>query len=79
MNLSQPEFLFEHTIVENHLTFPAWEYDSKNNRFIIISTPGSEVTEDADNVIDMLNKKITLMVVENWVSELSSIMPNQLD
>ena len=79
MNLSQPEFLFEHTIVENHLTFPAWEYDSKNNRFIIISTPGSEVTEGADNVIDMLNKKITLMVVENWVSELSSIMPNQLD
>ena len=70
INLSQPELLFEHTIVENHLTFPAWEYDSKNDRFIIISTPVSETAEDADNSIDMLNKKITLMVVENWVSDL---------
>ena len=69
-NLSEPELLFEHTIVENHLTFPAWDYDSINDRFIMISTPDSESSDLYDNSVDMIDKKITLTVVEGWFNDL---------
>ena len=71
--------LFEHIIVSNHLTFPAWDYDHNNDQFIIITTPESESSDIYGNSIETYNKSVTLTVVENWFSELNQIMPNEVD
>tara|TARA_B110001454_G_scaffold110102_1_gene103408 strand:- start:48 stop:2249 length:2202 start_codon:yes stop_codon:yes gene_type:complete len=71
-NLSEPEFLFEHTIVENHLTFPAWDYDSTNDRFMIISASDSETSNYTDDVYE---NQTTLTVVESWFNELNRLAP----
>lgn len=38
IDLKDPEFLFEHSIVENHLTFPGYVHDASSDNFIILST-----------------------------------------
>ena len=78
-NLNEPELLFEHIIVSNHLTFPAWDYDHKNDQFIIITTPESQSSDIYGNSIEAYNKSVTLTVVENWFSELNQMMPNRVD
>ena len=37
INIDVPELMFEANITENHLTFPAWEYNSSSDTFIIIT------------------------------------------
>ena len=72
MDLQEPEFLFEHTIVENHLTFPAYVYDPIDDNFIILSTSDSDGLEFSDSAYA---DQTTLAVVENWFSELSTFVP----
>lgn len=69
-NLNQPEYLFDQNIVFNHLTFPAWDYDQNNKRFVVISAPESELSDIYGNSIEIYNKEITLTIVENWFSSL---------
>ena len=69
-NLNQPEYLFDQNIVFNHLTFPAWDYDQNNKRFVVISAPETELSDIYGNSIDIYNKEITLTIVENWFSGL---------
>ena len=38
IDFEEPELLFEHRIVENHLTFPAYVYNASSETFIILST-----------------------------------------
>jgi Tol biopolymer transport system component len=72
MDLQEPEFLFEHTIVENHLTFPAYVYNPIDDNFIILSTSDSDGLEFSDSAY---KDQTTLTVVENWFSELSMFAP----
>ena len=72
MDLHEPEFLFEHTIVENHLTFPAYVYNPADDNFIILSTSDSDGLEFSDSAYA---DQTTLAVVENWFSELSTFVP----
>ena len=72
MDLQEPEFLFEHTIVENHLTFPAYVYNPTDDNFIILSTSDSDGLEFSDSAYA---DQTTLAVVENWFSELSTFVP----
>ena len=72
MDLQEPEFLFEHTIVENHLTFPAYVYNPADDNFIILSTSDSDGLEFSDSAYA---DQTTLAVVENWFSELSTFVP----
>ena len=74
-NLNEPELIFEHTIVSNHLTFPAWDYNQNNDQFIVISAPESELSDIYGNNVERYNKSITLTVVENWFNELNSRIP----
>ena len=72
MDLQEPEFLFEHTIVENHLTFPAYVYNPTDDNFIILSTSDSDGLEFSDSAY---TDQTTLAVVENWFNELSTLAP----
>ena len=74
-NLNEPELIFEHTIVSNHLTFPAWDYNQNNDQFIVISAPESELSDIYGNNVERYNKSITLTVIENWFNELNSRIP----
>ena len=74
-NFNEPELIFEHTIVSNHLTFPAWDYNQNNDQFIVISAPESELSDIYGNNVEKYNKSITLTVVENWFNELNSRIP----
>ena len=71
INLEEPVYLFENRIVSNHLTFPAWDYDHINDRFIVISTPNDELSDIYGNSVETYNKSITLTVVESWVDMLN--------
>ena len=72
LNLSEPEFLFEHTIVENHLTFPAYVYNPATDNFIILSTSDSDGLQFSDSAY---SDQTTLTVVEDWFTELSTLVP----
>jgi len=74
IDLAEPKFMFAHTIVENHLTFPAYVHDSANDQFIILSAnePVNENYNDSPG-----QKQTTLTVIENWFSELSTYVPHQ--
>jgi Tol biopolymer transport system component len=72
IDFEEPELLFEHKIVENHLTFPAYVYNASSETFIILSTGDAE-----DSVFqeDSYLGQTTLTVIENWFSELESLSP----
>ena len=70
LNLETPQFLFSQSIVENHLTYPAWVYDSNEDQFLIISAPEDTNGDFSDNVY---RDQTTLTVVENWFAELSAL------
>ena len=70
IDLKEPELLFEHTIVENHLTFPAYVYNPPEDNFIILSTSNSEESAFSTTIYEDYT---TLTVVENWFSELESL------
>ena len=72
IDFEEPELLFEHRIVENHLTFPAYVYNASSETFIILST-----ADNGDSVFqeDSYLGQTTLTVIENWFSELESLSP----
>ena len=70
IDLKEPALLFEHTIVENHLTFPAYVYNPPEDNFIILSTSNNEESAFSTTIYEDYT---TLTVVENWFSELESL------
>ena len=68
IDLSEPQYLFSHSIVENHLTFPAYVHDGINDRFVILSSESEGV--QVGNVGSV--EETSLIVVENWFEELST-------
>ena len=70
IDLKEPALLFEHTIVENHLTFPAYVYKPSEDNFIILSTSNNEESAFSTTIYEDYT---TLTVVENWFSELESL------
>jgi len=70
IDLKEPALLFEHTIVENHLTFPAYVYNPSEDNFIILSTSNNEESAFSTTIYEDYT---TLTVVENWFSELESL------
>ena len=75
IDLKEPEFLFEHTIVENHLTFPAYVYNALTDNFIILSTSGTSRSEVQAPTYEGAT---TLTVVEDWFTELKALAPTEL-
>jgi len=67
IDLSEPRYLFSHSIVENHLTFPAYVHDGRNDRFVILSSESEGVQVGNAGGAE----ETTLVVVENWFEELS--------
>jgi Tol biopolymer transport system component len=72
IDLKDPEFLFEHSIVENHLTFPGYVHDASSDNFIVLST-----TDDGNSAFQeaSYSGETTLTVIENWFAELESLSP----
>jgi Tol biopolymer transport system component len=72
IDFDEPELLFKHSIVENHLTFPAYVYNASSETFIILSTAdAAEPVFQQDSYLG----QTTLTVIENWFSELESLSP----
>lgn len=72
IDLKNPEFLFEHSIVENHLTFPGYVHDASSDNFIILSTADGGNSEFQEV---SYTGETTLTVIENWFAELESLSP----
>lgn len=76
INIDVPELMFEANITENHLTFPAWEYNSTTDTFIII-TDKDDQKNNAGIYTDVGYKsEISLTVIEYWFEELMLLAPN---
>mgnify|MGYP001248079907 CR=1 FL=1 len=72
INIDEPEFLFQHTIIENHLTFPGWVHNPVEDNFVIVSNPDASETNYNSEIF---SNQTTLTVVENWFNELNTLAP----
>ena len=74
INIDVPKFMFEAYITENHLTFPAWEYNSSLDNFIVITDKENERNIETYNDTGY-QSQISLTVIENWFDELQKMAP----
>ena len=72
INIDEPKFLFQHTIIENHLTFPGWVHNPVEDNFVIVSNPDASETNYNSEIF---SNQTTLTVVENWFNELNTLAP----
>ena len=76
ININVPELMFEASITENHLTFPAWVHNPSSDTFVII-TDQNDRNNNINAYTDLGYKsEISLTVIENWFQELSLLVPD---
>ena len=76
ININVPELMFEASITENHVTFPAWEYNSSLDTFIIITDQNDQKNTPDIYSDDGYKSEISLTVIENWFEELILLTPD---
>ena len=76
INIDVPELMFEANITENHLTFPAWEYNSSSDTFIIITDKDDQENNTGIYTDVGYKSEISLTVIEHWFQELSLLAPH---
>tara|TARA_B100000902_G_scaffold245639_1_gene232558 strand:+ start:3432 stop:5654 length:2223 start_codon:yes stop_codon:yes gene_type:complete len=75
ININVPELMFEASITENHLTFPAWVHNPSSDTFVII-TDQNDKNNNINAYTDVGYKsEISLTVIENWFEELMLLAP----
>ncbi|MEE2875165.1 MAG: hypothetical protein VYD09_01375 [Chloroflexota bacterium] len=57
---------------------PSWVYSGQRDEFIGITDPGSVVNQEVD-LEKLLEEQISLVVIEDWFSELKSLVPKSID
>ena len=75
IDLSTPKKIMSIKGLQNGLTLPAWDYDSENDRFLMLETQSSASSQPG--VGDNLVGQTQLVFVHNWFEELATLVPSQ--
>ena len=75
IDLSTPKKIMSIKGLQNGLTLPAWDYDSENDRFLMLETQSSASSQPGmgDNLVGQTQ----LVFVHNWFEELATLVPSQ--